>query len=267
VRSLRVAPASTIGAMRRHPGLVPLSHDHHHTLSRARELRLAAEAGEEESRAALAGFAAFFRAETARHLREEEELVLPLLAAHAPEASAELVARTGVEHARIRALATGPGEPAAAVAAELGSLLEAHVRMEERELFELLQEAVPEEALAALPIQPREPDDAVVRLLAPAGSGPLWGTETDDLNATLLAWPEGGGSPEHVNDERDVLLVVLEGTGTVELDGEAHGVEAGTAVVLPRGCRRRVAAGPGGLRYLSVHRRRSTLSIAPARRA
>ena len=67
------------------------------------------------------------------------------------------------------------------------------------------------------------------------GSGPLWGTETDDLNATLLARPPGGGTDEHVNDERDVLVVVLAGSATVTLDGEPHGVGAGRALVVEKG--------------------------------
>ena len=93
------------------------------------------------------------------------------------------------------------------------------------------------------------------------GSGPLWGTETDDLNATLLAWPPGGGTDEHVNDERDVLVVVLAGSATVTLDGEPHGVGAGRALVVEKGRRRRIDAGPAGVRYLSVHRRRGGLQI------
>ena len=92
--------------------------------------------------------------------------------------------------------------------------------------------------------------------------GPVWGTASEDLNATILEWPAGGGPPEHVNAERDVVLVVLEGTATVELDGEPGTVTAGEVVVLPKGARRRIAAGPEGVRYVTVHRRRGGLSIA-----
>jgi quercetin dioxygenase-like cupin family protein len=105
----------------------------------------------------------------------------------------------------------------------------------------------------------------VVDLTAPEGTGPLWGTATDDLNATLLAWPPGGGAAEHVNAERDVLVVVLAGGAVVTLDGEPHTVEAGGAIVLEKGRARSIAAGPEGVRYLSVHRRRPPLQIASAR--
>lgn len=40
----------------------------------------------------------------------------------------------------------------------------------------------------------------VVDLLSGEGRGPLWGDATEYLNLTLLAWPEGQGAPEHVND-------------------------------------------------------------------
>jgi quercetin dioxygenase-like cupin family protein len=104
---------------------------------------------------------------------------------------------------------------------------------------------------------------SVVDLLAAAArSGPLWGTETEDLNATLLAWAPGEGASEHVNAERDVLVVVVAGSATVTLDGEEHRVGAGSAVVLEKGRPRSISAGPEGVRYLSVHRRRAPLQVA-----
>jgi quercetin dioxygenase-like cupin family protein len=101
----------------------------------------------------------------------------------------------------------------------------------------------------------------VVHLLERQGRGPVWGTESDDLNATLLAWPAGEANPEHVNAERDVLLVVVSGSGSLDVDGETHELDAGDAVVVPKGASRRLAAGPDGIRYLSVHRRRGGLQI------
>ncbi len=101
----------------------------------------------------------------------------------------------------------------------------------------------------------------VVDLLAPAGRGPLWGEATDDLNLTLLAWPAGAGPAEHVNDERDVVLVVVAGAGSAVVDGVEHPVRAGQALVIPRGSRRGLTAGPEGIRYLSVHLRRGGLQV------
>ena len=91
--------------------------------------------------------------------------------------------------------------------------------------------------------------------------GPVWGIETEDLNATLLAWPAGGGSPEHVNDERDVVVVVVAGSVTVTIDGEAQEVAAGDAIAIRKGTTRAITAGPEGARYVSVHVRRPPLQI------
>src|SRR5688500_9901441 len=71
---------------------------------------------------------------------------------------------------------------------------------------------------------------------------PALGLASDDLNATLLAWPTGESTPEHVNAERDVLVVVLEGSGAVEVDGETLPVRAGSCVLVAKGSRRRIAA-------------------------
>ena len=102
-----------------------------------------------------------------------------------------------------------------------------------------------------------------VDLGAAAGAGPLWGMASHDLNATLLAWPAGEAVAEHVNAERDVLVVVLEGTATVTIDAVAHELRAPATILIPRGTRRAIAAGADGVRYLSVHRRRGPLQIAP----
>jgi mannose-6-phosphate isomerase-like protein (cupin superfamily) len=102
-----------------------------------------------------------------------------------------------------------------------------------------------------------------VDLLGPCGTGPLWGMASADLNATLLSWPAGHEVAEHVNAELDVLIVVLGGSGTATVDGEQHALKAGRALLIEQGTTRRITAGDGGLRYLSVHRRRGPLQIQP----
>jgi hypothetical protein len=64
--------------------------------------------------------------------------------------------------------------------------------------------------------------DAVVDLLPLNGTGPVWSTASGDLNATLLAWPAAHELVEHTNTERDVLLIVLEGSGVAIVDGHEH---------------------------------------------
>ena len=96
----------------------------------------------------------------------------------------------------------------------------------------------------------------------PSRGGPVWGTASEELNATLLAWPPGSGPSESVNAERDVALVVVEGSLELEVDGEARTLAAGEAAIVPKGARRRLTAGPEGVRYATVHRKRGGLTIA-----
>jgi quercetin dioxygenase-like cupin family protein len=212
--------------MKRHPALVPLSHDHHHTLVAARALRR----GDPSRLLEL-------RPELERHFREEEELVFPLLGHLEPPPPA--LAEACVQHAQIRARLDEPD-------AELGELLEAHVRLEEQVLFELVQE-VADAALA-----PRR------------ARGPTWGAESDDLNATILEWPPGQGPPEHVNETRDVLVACLDGEGVLSVDRVERPLHAGVAEIVPKGARRAVSAGPRGIRYLTAHLRRGGLQVGKA---
>ena len=93
--------------------------------------------------------------------------------------------------------------------------------------------------------------------------GPIWGAESDDLNATMLVWPAGEGPAEHANDARDVLYVVLEGNATLTLDDEPRTVAAGDALIVDKGVRRALVAGADGVRYVTAHIRRGGLQIAP----
>jgi hemerythrin-like domain-containing protein len=134
--------------VKRHPALVALSDDHHHELVQARRL-LAAAGGDAGDRleAGVAYVGAFFR-DTVEHFRREEETVFPLYARQ-PAANAELLERVLREHMELHGLARALRAEVAArdvsgeTLAELGSLLRAHVRLEERELFEDLQRLVP----------------------------------------------------------------------------------------------------------------------------
>jgi quercetin dioxygenase-like cupin family protein len=102
-----------------------------------------------------------------------------------------------------------------------------------------------------------------VDLRRACGIGPLWGLASEDLNATLLSWPAGDGVAEHVNDDRDVLVVVIAGAGVVSVDGREQRLQAGHALLIPKGTRRGIRAGANGMRYLSVHRRRGQLQVQP----
>ena len=93
-------------------------------------------------------------------------------------------------------------------------------------------------------------------------SGVVWTLEgSTDLNANLVSFRAGGGVREHVNDELDVLIVGVSGSGSVSVGGEEHPVSSGVMVFVPKGARRSTWAAAEGFAYLSVHRRRGPLQI------
>ena len=144
--------------MKRHPALVPLSHDHHAELVQARRLRLASGSDVPEARleASVQYVAAF--SETARHFQLEEEQLFPALATSV--GNSPLLDEVLDEHQELRSLAaTLAGQAAAGHAssetmARLADVLEAHVRREERVLFPLIERTLSDEALRALDLSP-----------------------------------------------------------------------------------------------------------------
>ena len=235
--------------MKRLQALIPLSHDHHHALVEARRLRRVADGDDDPSDAATA-FVRFFRTSSVPHFREEEEALFPLVVD--VEEARGLLVQALLDHQRLHALVgvLEAGGEVRATMRELGERLEAHVRLEERQLFPLIERV----AAAAL--------DAA--MATPRGGGPVWGDASDDLNATLLEWSAGLGPAEHVNDERDVLVFVVDGSAKLDVDGDDRELVRGEAVIIPKGTRRTITAGRGGVRYLSVHIKRPPLQIRSA---
>jgi hemerythrin-like domain-containing protein len=101
----------------------------------------------------------FFAGETVEHFREEEELLFPLVVDF--DEARELLVQALLEHQRLHALTSRlqqlvtTGGEIDDVMRELGEVLEAHVRLEERRLFPMIDrllEDVPE-------LQPRLRDE------------------------------------------------------------------------------------------------------------
>jgi hemerythrin-like domain-containing protein len=146
--------------MKRHAILRDLPTDHHHGLVHARRLNQAAEPapapGAPPPAAVAAEFLAFWARDTNHHFREEEEVLLPVFARYGDAEQAPIV-RMLVDHVRIRRLvddlrAGDPATPATArTMRDLGTALRAHIRWEEDVVFPLIEAALPEEALGALP--------------------------------------------------------------------------------------------------------------------
>ncbi|MEW2487221.1 hypothetical protein [Streptomyces sp. NPDC048411] len=112
--------------------------------------------------------------------------------------------------------------------------------------------------------------DELLTEAGPEERGALWqlAEQGRELDANLVRLPPGAEVGEHQEDILDVLLVVIAGSGRV-LARTGTGTETleltpTTAVWLPRTSRRALAAGPDGLAYLTVHRRRPGLTIKPS---
>ncbi len=99
----------------------------------------------------------------------------------------------------------------------------------------------------------------------PDVSGAVWKLQVRDrdLDANVIALPPGGVIASHVGPDLDVLLHVIAGSGELMSELETVALEPGALVWLPRRSRRQFTAGPGGLRYLSVHQRRQALVLQP----
>lgn len=129
--------------MLRHPSLIPLSHQHQHGLALCvlidRGLR------ENASRDDLARKAAdLFELELRNHFDVEERILFPAI--RESLGPLPLIDELVAEHRRLEALvAELPG-----TLAEFAAMLSAHIRREERELFEDIQNRLPAETLARL---------------------------------------------------------------------------------------------------------------------
>ncbi|MDX2377859.1 cupin domain-containing protein [Microbacterium sp. LRZ72] len=82
-----------------------------------------------------------------------------------------------------------------------------------------------------------------------------------DLDSNVIVLPPGDEIRRHVGPDLDVLVLVLDGSGTLETEGDTLALQPGAIVWLPRRSQRRFIAGDGGLRYFSVHQRKPGLGI------
>jgi hemerythrin-like domain-containing protein len=135
--------------MKRSAALASLSRDHHQALVVAQRLRRATD---DTAAAARETFLAYWAGHGRLHFRLEEELLFPAYARHG-DPHDPLVLRALVEHASIRlhaAALAADGAPASDALKQVGTELAAHVRMEERELFPLIERTMPADELNSL---------------------------------------------------------------------------------------------------------------------
>jgi len=136
--------------MLRDKNLVPLSRQHQHALALCVRIDRAAPIPESSLGAWQAEIAQHFRTEIRVHFEAEEQFVFP--AARAFSELSPLVEELLREHASLRerfAKAEAQGMAAGEIT-EFAQRLSEHIRKEERQLFERLQELMNERELATL---------------------------------------------------------------------------------------------------------------------
>ena len=130
--------------MKRHRALQPFSRDHNVALILSRDLSRAPEADDVLCQALADRIGHYWRDELEDHFAEEERLLTPLAR---PSSARRLADEHRDIAARIRVVAQ---QAQAETLRNLGTLLEAHVRWEERCLFVEIEEDASSEQLAQL---------------------------------------------------------------------------------------------------------------------
>ena len=135
--------------MKRSEALKLLSHQHHQGLFAALQLkRVSGESAAEAQRV----FLDFYEREGERHFSVEEQLLLPAYARHTEFDRPEIV-RVLTEHVDLRRRGQdveASADPDPSALHELGERLERHIRFEERELFPMIEAALPDDELRQL---------------------------------------------------------------------------------------------------------------------
>lgn len=148
--------------MKRSAALQSLSRDHHAGLVVAQRLRRATPGTAAQVRDA---FLDYWRSHGQQHFRSEEEILLPAYAGVGAPGH-PLVVRVLVDHLTIRSkaadIAREPEQPPAALQ-ELGVALADHIRVEERELFPLIEDALPAAELALVAAELEQAEAATGR--------------------------------------------------------------------------------------------------------
>jgi uncharacterized protein (DUF2249 family) len=117
--------------------------------------------------------------------------------------------------------------------------------------------------LASTPLPRVLCDTSAVADGDPDAAGAVWKLQMRerDLDSNIIRLPPGATIDAHTGPDLDVLLVMLEGTGQLATERATLDLHPGMLVWLPRRSVRQFTAGGDGLRYLTVHQRRQSLSL------
>src|SRR5688500_8145682 len=93
---------------------------------------------------------------------------------------------------------------------------------------------------SALPRTAEEGGDLAAQGRAATAPGAAWTHQSEDLNVNVLVFASGEGVAEHINTEVDVLMVGIAGAGAVTVDGARQILQAGHALLIPKGANRSI---------------------------
>jgi hypothetical protein len=136
--------------MLRDKSLIPLSRQHQHALALCVRIDRASPIGDAELAAWQAEIVQLFRAEITIHFAAEESFIFP--AARKFQDLIPLVEELLIDHAALRGSFTKAeaGNMSAAELSAVAQRMSSHIRKEERQLFERMQELMKPEELAIL---------------------------------------------------------------------------------------------------------------------
>jgi uncharacterized protein (DUF2249 family)/quercetin dioxygenase-like cupin family protein len=99
----------------------------------------------------------------------------------------------------------------------------------------------------------------------PDHTGAVWKLQGGerDLDSNVIALAPNSGIDAHAGADVDVLIHVLAGSGRLTTEQGEIELVPGALLWLPKRSRRRFSAGPEGLRYLTVHKKREILPLIP----
>lgn len=138
--------------MKRHPALIPISHDHHHGLVLAQRLKRGYSKAPrsdwpEDPLEQRDRVVEFYNTQLIPHFRAEEDFLFPLAEKYLEDK--DIVSELKEEHRTISAFVDTllEGQELEKHFKRLGEILEQHIRKEESDLFQAMQEKVPESQL------------------------------------------------------------------------------------------------------------------------
>ncbi len=163
--------------MLRDSSLIPLSHQHQHGLALTViiERGLKADRSPEKAAELSRKVADMWKAELKGHFQVEEEVLFPGVRTHLQSDAIvdELIEQHRDLEALIERLAASPAKEQIALLTTFGELLSRHIRVEERQLFQQIQERLSEEELKSLGAR----IDESVQRICPVSGGLPWEQE------------------------------------------------------------------------------------------